>query len=285
MLETLTTASPCSSTRSSRRRCASPAPGGSTFVAVVRTRVARCGPRRYNATGRGPHREPDRVRPPRDRVVVEMVARHHHDVRAVHCHRVADARHPAGGQAQQVDAGADGQQLERAQVRRVGVELVARRVADHDRDRAHGGRSQARRAPQPLGAPMRRKCPRGGLDRVPASHLVERRKQDLLDRSLHRAQRQRGLDRRVGSLALVGDERPEQGVRVGDQSLARAREIAEEIDRPSCRASLSAATSPCVNRRCLPGERCGLGNPKRRSQARNVLGLTFNNAAASLVFR
>jgi hypothetical protein len=35
----------------------------------------------------------------------------------------------------------------------------------------------------------------------------------------------------------------------------------------------------------LPGERWGFGKPNRRSHARNVFGLTFNNAAASLVFR
>ena len=66
---------------------------------------------------------------------------------------------------------------------------------------------------------------------------------------------------------------------------SRARDTADEIDRPSWRASLSAAISPWVKRRCLPGERWGLGKPNRRSQARNVLGLTFSNAAASLVFR
>src|SRR5204863_8699274 len=37
------------------------------------------------------------------------------------------------------------------------------------------------------------------------------------------------------------------------ESPSRARETAEEIDRPSCNASRSAATSPWVNRRCLPG--------------------------------
>jgi hypothetical protein len=42
-------------------------------------------------------------------------------------------------------------------------------------------------------------------------------------------------------------------------SASRARLTADEMDRPSCRASRSAATSPWMYSRCCPDERCGRG--------------------------
>ena len=96
----------------------------------------------------------------------------------------------------------------------------------------------------------------------------------------------------VGALASYESERADAAIEAALALRSVERSVEEvllptldEIDNPSWRASRSAATSPCVNSLCLPGERCGLGKPKRRSHARRVFGLTLRSAAASLVLR
>ena len=107
----------------------------------------------------------------------------------------------------------------------------------------------------------------------------------LLHGALDRPQRQGRLDGGISPLTLVRNQSRRRANWRPQPGLPAPSETADEIDRPSCSASRSAAISPCVNRRCLPGQRWGLGNPNLRSHARNVLGLTFSNVAASLVFR
>ena len=191
----------------------------------------------------------------------------------------------ARGQAQDLDAGAHAEQLERADVRGVGVELVARGVADHDRDRRApaaaraAARGAASRAPVGRERPGRRLgAVAGGRSRRASAAAPPRPSaRPSAARAPPRSRRRRARARRRRARRRASC--------VSAASPSRARETADEIDSPSCSASRSAAISPCVNRRCLPGERCGFGKPNRRSHARSVLGLTFSNAAASLVFR
>ena len=166
--------------------------------------------------------QPDRICPASDRVIREVPSGEHDEVRTVDGQCVADPRHPSGGQAQDLDAGADAEQLERADIRGIAVEFVARRVTDHDRDGPHRRRCQSLRASQPVVAPVRCERPRGRLGAVAADDLVERRQQDLLDRPLDRPQRERRLDRDVGPLALVGDERADERIAVCREPFARA---------------------------------------------------------------
>src|ERR1700727_1001218 len=122
--------------------------------------------------------------------------------------RIADPRDTTSREAQHVDSRASAEQLERADVRGIGVELVTCRVADDDRDRAYRWRREARRSPQPIARPMRRECPRCGLDPEAAVDLLERRQQHLLDRAIDRPQRERSLDRLGGqALSRAGNRR------------------------------------------------------------------------------
>ena len=90
--------------------------------------------------------------------------------------------------------------------------------------------------------------------------------------SIARSARSRSNDINAPTSEFVSAARP-----------SRARDTAEEIDSPSCRASRRDASSPWVYNRWRPLERCGCGKPNRRSHARKVFGLTFSKAAASLV--
>ena len=63
-------------------------------------------------------------------------------------------------------------------------------------------------------------------------------------------------------------------------AISRAREgLAAEIDSPSWRASLNAATSPWVKAYAYRESAAVSGNPNLRSHALSVLGLTFRSAA------
>ena len=111
--------------------------------------------------------------------------------------------------------------------------------------RIGGGARRCARSSQSVG-PARGERPGRRVDAVALADLVERRKQDLLDRALDRAQRERGLHRaRRRGRARRPCSAPTRTC-VSALSASRAREIAEEIDSPSCSASRSAAISPCV---------------------------------------
>src|ERR1700729_1441784 len=169
--------------------------------------------------------------------------------------RIADPRDTTSREAQHVDSRASAEQLERADVRGIGVELVTCRVADDDRDRAYRWRREARRSPQPIARPMRRECPRCGLDPEAAVDLLERRQQPLLDRAIDRSQRERSLDRLVGALALVGDQRPDERVRVGRQALSRAgnrrRDRQSLLQRVTQRGDLAVSEKAVLAGRAL----------------------------------
>ena len=179
----------------------------------------------------------------------------------------------------------DAEQLERADVRRIGVELVSRRVADHDRHRPHRRRRQPGGAPEPVGSPSARRTPRRPTRPIPPRDLVERREQHLLDGALDRAQRQRRLDRRVRPLAVVGAERADQRVRVGREALARARDGRRDrqtlLERVPQRRDLAVREQPVLARATAAASGSRIVAPTPAS----VFGLTFRSAAASLVLR
>ena len=110
----------------------------------------------------------------------------------------------------------------RAHRERVGIDLVARRVADEDRERPRRRRRQALRAAQPVVGPARGERPRRAVGAEALAELVERRQQDLLDGALDGAQRERALHRAVGALELEAGERADERVRVGAERLTRA---------------------------------------------------------------
>jgi hypothetical protein len=206
-----------------------------------------------------------------------MTPSYDHEVGAVHGDGVADAGDATRRQAEHLDPGAHAQQLERTQIWRIGIELVAGGVAHHDRDLPHRRRSQSE--------------PHWAANAQAADSTVKRRaisssvgsSTSSTDRSTERSASAASIAPSARSRSYETSAPSREFVSATSPS--RAREIAEEIDSPSWRASRSDATSPCVNSRCFPGDRCGLGKPNLRSQARNVFGLTFSNAAASLVLR
>ena len=77
------------------------------------------------------------------------------------------------------------------------------------------------------------------------SSLTDGSSTSSTERSTERSARAASIAR-VGAVELEGLQRAERARCVSALSDSRAREIADEIDRPSCSASRSAATSPCV---------------------------------------
>ena len=142
----------------------------------------------------------------------------------MHRDGVADPRDAARRQAQHIDSGPRAQQLERAHVGIVGVELVPRGVADHDRHVPHGCGREPDGAPQPVRPPVRRERPGGRLAAVPSLDLGQRWQHDLLDGPLNRPHRQRRLDRLIGAVALVRAEGADQRVGVRSKPFTRARD-------------------------------------------------------------
>jgi hypothetical protein len=75
---------------------------------------------------------------------------------------------------------------------------------------------------QPVDRPAAADGPGGGVGPAAAGELGDRRKQHLLDGSLDRAHRQRGLHRAVGAFEFERGERADQDVRIAAQGLPRA---------------------------------------------------------------
>ena len=159
------------------------------------------------------------------------------------------------------------EQLERAHARASGSRSSRRGVADEDADRAGRRRRQALRALQPVVGPARGERPRGGVGAVALAELGERREQDLLDRALDGAQRQRGLHRAVGAVELEGVQRADQDVRVGAQRLARAGDRGGDrqplLQRVAQRGDLAVRVEAVLARRALRLADSRSGAPRR----------------------
>ena len=140
----------------------------------------------------------------------------------MHRDYVTDAGDTAHRQAHHLDPGPQTEELQRAYVRGVGVELVSRGVAQEDRQPAQAGWRQPRCAAKPVASPMRSERPRRRIDRLLAADLLERGQQHLLDRLLNRAEPQRRLDRRIRPLAIVFRQRGDQRCAIRGERLARA---------------------------------------------------------------
>ena len=131
-------------------RCASPGLSDRMRAPVVRTRSSRgaaAEERDRQRAGRRAHA----VGPARDVVVGHVRAGDDDGVRGERAEHLGQARDAADRQRQDARAGARAEQLERAHVERVGIEVVARRVADQDargtrrrRARAAGARAASR---------------------------------------------------------------------------------------------------------------------------------------------
>jgi hypothetical protein len=131
--------------------------------------------------------------------------------------------------------------------RAVGIEVVAGRVADQNACGTRRRGSQPLGALQPVVGPASGERPRRGVIAVALAELAKAGQQDLLDRDARRSavpelppsRRRRARARRSAG------RRPGRWCR---RSAPRAqRDTAEEIERPSWRASRRAATSPwCV---------------------------------------
>ena len=140
---TLMASRPVNRTRACRAACAGRRRRPTAGPSCRSARPRPLGAATVDRERRRADREPDPRSPPRDRVVVEVAAGDDDQVRPVDVGGVADAGHAAGGQAQDLDPGTDAEQLERADVRRVAVEFVARGVADDDRHLPDGRRRRA----------------------------------------------------------------------------------------------------------------------------------------------
>ena len=162
------------------------------------------------------------VGPAGDLVVGSLGAGDDDDLRLERAQDVDEARDAADRQHEHASARAHAEELERAQGERVGVEVVARGVADEDGGRAHRRRREALRALQPVGRPARGEGPGRAVEAVALAELVDRGQQHLLDRALDGAQREGGLHRAVGAVELEGLERADEDGRVRAQGLARA---------------------------------------------------------------
>ena len=225
---------------------------------VVRA-LARRSPRRNSATGSGPAAERTRVGPARD-VVVGRGGAGDDDARGrKFAEHVGQAGQAGDREAQDARAGATEEELQRGEGERVGVELVARsrrrpgrggRAGDGAMRRARTSQSVAQPAANAQGA---------AVVAVAIGDLVQRREAAPPRPRVRRSavpvrppsRRRRGPARtRCSAPTSIG---------VSAVRFSRARETAEEIDRPSFSASRSAAISPCVYRRCLPSVRCGVG--------------------------
>ena len=165
---------------------------------------------------------------------------------------------PRDGQRHDARAGAAAEQLERPHRERVGIELVAGRVADEDREAADGRRGEALRAAQPAVGPARREGPGGAVGAEARAELLERGQQHLLDRALHGAQRERRLHRAVGAVELEAGERADERVGVGAERLARAADRRRDrqplLERVAQRGDL-----PVRVQAMLAGRALGLG--------------------------
>ena len=111
---------------------------------------------------------------------------------------------------------------ERAQRDGVGVEVVARRVADEDAGRPRGRRREALGAAEPVGGPAGREGPGRAVGAVAVGDVAQRREEDLLDGALDGPQRERRLHGGVGALDVEGGQGAAEDRRVLADGLAGA---------------------------------------------------------------
>ena len=146
------------------------------------------------------------------------------------------------------------------------------------------GRRHAQGGGKPAGAVAPRELVLGAR-RLALVQLLDRGEQHLLDGALDRAQGQALLHQPVG-LGLV--EAPERVMEARRRrgALARARARARSPTR-CCASPRTPRAAPRPRRGRTAGARpafaCGFGYPKRRSQLRNVFGLTPRIPAAAFV--
>ena len=166
-------------------------------------------------------RRAHRVGPARDLVVAGVRARDHDRPRLVVAQHVAQAGEPGDRQRQHRRAGADREEGQRGGLQRLGVQLVARGVADQHGAGTDGGRSEPARAHEPVGGPARGERPRSAGIAVLCGDLTQRGQQHVVDGALDRAQCQRGFHRAVGAIQLAARQRADEHRRVGRQLLPR----------------------------------------------------------------
>jgi hypothetical protein len=118
-------------------------------------------------------------------------------------------------------------------------------VAEPDRYAAGLRWRQAPGSAQPLSRPPRGERPPGRIETVSPDDLLQARQQEVLDGVLDRAKRERRLDRAIGAVVVVGEQRADSEF-ASAARLERARMTAAEIESPPCKASRNATTSPCV---------------------------------------
>jgi hypothetical protein len=184
------------------------APGG---PAALDTAAAE--QRHLERAGGGAHA----VGPARDLVVGRLGAGDDDDLRLERAQHVDEAGHTGHGQHEHARAGADAEELERAQGERVGVEVVAGRVADEHGGGPHGRRRQALGPLQPVRGPAGGEGPRRAVEAVALAELVDRRQEHLLDRALDGAQGEGGLHRGVRAIELEGLQGADEDARVRAQ--------------------------------------------------------------------
>jgi hypothetical protein len=140
----------------------------------------------------------------------------------VHRDYVTDAGHTSHRQAHHVDPGPQTEELQRAYMKGVGVELVSRGIAHEDRQPTQSRRRQPRCAAKPVVSPLRGERPPRRIERLLAADLLERGQQHLLDRELDRTKPQRRLERRIGSLAIVFRQRGDQRAAIRGERFPRS---------------------------------------------------------------
>ena len=216
--------------------------------------LARRSPRRKSATGSGPVGGAHRVGPARDSSSVACDAGDHDacgpEVRSTSPSPATPVTGSVSTREPARTRRAAAQRLER-----VGVELVARGVADQDRRRAQRRRREPVRAHEPVGGPARGERPGRAVEAVARGDLAQRGQQHLLDGALDRAQRERGLHRAVGAVELEGRQRADEDAACRPSaSRARGRSprrstgplAARRAARRSRRACRGGACPPCA---------------------------------------